>query len=103
MSYQVFSIKDAVNFIECGRMFLSERYKKFLWKEEANGEQKMWFKIKNILKFEDEFDVIKFTLNKYKNNKAGKNLCALFKILTSKENSPLCSYVLEERILIDSK
>ena len=41
--------------------------------------------------------------DKYKNDKAGKNLCALFKILTSKENGPLCSYVLEERISIDSK
>lgn len=227
MSYQMFSIKDAVNYIECGRMFLSEKYKKFVWKEEqienlfnslfigypigalvfwktskrvindnnetlllyefirnyhindnknvkvslpittdyesyyivfdgqqrfsslyiaikgsfayedsskkelylnlftglanknqddggyerfkflteeeANSEQNKWFKVKNILKFEDEFDVIKFALHKYKNDKAGKNLCALFKILTSKENSPLCSYVLEERISIDGK
>lgn len=55
----------------------NERFK-FLTEEEANGENK-WFKVKNILKFEDEFDVIKFALHKYKNDKAGKNLCALFK------------------------
>ena len=41
-----------------------ERFK-FLTEEEANGEQNKWFKVKNILKFEDEFDVIKFALHKY--------------------------------------
>ena len=34
MSYQMFSIKDAVNYIECGRLFLSKKQKKMVWKEE---------------------------------------------------------------------
>ena len=34
MSYQKLSIKDAVNYIECGRMFLPEIQRKFVWKEE---------------------------------------------------------------------
>lgn len=73
----------------------SKRFK-FLTDDEAKAEPNKWFKVKDIFKFEDEFDIVTYARDKYENDKAGKNICALFKVLTNKETSPLSFYEIEE-------
>ena len=69
---------------------------KFLTQSEFNEEPKMWFRVKDIFKYDDEYSIFKDASEKYDDEKAGKNILSLYKILTNKDNSPLSFYEIDE-------
>ena len=73
----------------------SKRFK-FLKEKEAEKEPNKWFKVKDVLKFEDEYSIFNYASKNYEDELAGKNIYALYKVLTSKDNSPLSFYEIEE-------
>lgn len=73
----------------------SKRFK-FLKESEAAEEPNKWFKVKDVLKFDDEYSIFSFASKKYEDELAGKNICAIFKVLTSKDIGALSLYEIEE-------
>ena len=71
---------------------------KFLTTKEFESNPSKWFKVKDIFKYEDEYELFEYIANHYPDNKqlAGKNVIALFKVLTAKDTSPLSFYEIEE-------
>lgn len=71
---------------------------KFLTQKEFDEEPSKWFKVKDIFRYENEYDLFEFVSNNYPDNKqlAGKNIMALYKVLTAKDTSPLSFYEIEE-------
>lgn len=71
---------------------------KFLTQKEFDEEPSRWFKVKDIFRYENEYDLFEFVSNNYPDNKqlAGKNIMALYKVLTAKDTSPLSFYEIEE-------
>lgn len=64
---------------------------KFLTQKEYDEEPSKWFKVKDIFRHDNEYDLFEFVANNYPDNKqlAGKNIMALYKVLTAKDTSPL--------------
>lgn len=73
----------------------SKRFK-FLTKSEFDEVPKTWFKVKDIFKFDDEYSIFKTASEKYDDERAGKNILLLYKILTNKDNSPLSFYEIDD-------
>lgn len=71
---------------------------KFLTQKEYDEEPSKWFKVKDIFRHDNEYDLFEFVANNYPDNKqlAGKNIMALYKVLTAKDTSPLSFYEIEE-------
>lgn len=71
---------------------------KFLTQKEYDEEPSKWFKLKDIFRHDNEYDLFEFVANNYPDNKqlAGKNIMALYKVLTAKDTSPLSFYEIEE-------
>ncbi len=71
---------------------------KFLTQKEFDSEPSKWFKVKDIFRYDNEYDLFEYVANNYPDNKqlAGKNIMALYKVLTAKDTSPLSFYEIEE-------
>ena len=71
---------------------------KFLTQKEYDSEPSKWFKVKDIFRYDNEYDLFEYVANNYPDNKqlAGKNIMALYKVLTAKDTSPLSFYEIEE-------
>lgn len=71
---------------------------KFLTQKEYEEDPSKWFKVKEIFRYDNEYDLFEYVAQNYPENKqlAGKNIMALYKVLTAKDTSPLSFYEIEE-------
>ena len=71
---------------------------KFLTVDEYNENPSKWFKVKDLFRYENEYDLFEHVAEHFPDNKAlaGKNIMALYKVLTAKDTSPLSFYEIEE-------
>ena len=70
----------------------------FLTQKEYEEDPFKWFKVKEIFRHDNEYDLFEYVAKNYPENKqlAGKNIMALYKVLTAKDTSPLSFYEIEE-------
>lgn len=73
-----------------------EKRFKFLTDSEFSANPQKWFKVKDIFRFEDEYSLFTYCSSKYQDEKAGKNILKLSKVLTNKETSALSFYEIDE-------
>ena len=71
---------------------------KFLSNKEFLENPSKWFKVKDLFKYDSEYDLFEYVSEHYPDNKqlAGKNVIALYKVLTAKDTSPLSFYEIDE-------
>lgn len=71
---------------------------KFLTEKEYASNPSKWLKVKDIFRFDGGYELYEYVSSHYPENKelACKNADTLFKVLTTKETSPLSFYEIEE-------